>query len=303
LALGFLILPILIASSSGANPLPEAWVHIHVHQGSELIATCDEVVQYTEESGQLTFDIYHWPWVAFFEWPEVGLGFVNLTATFPPDWTVISAEPSTGGVGTITPGGAGEYLIDLAWPTCPIQSDDHQLFWVARFVMDVTNEGHFGAHSVEWDLCYPEPFPFGYSDIIEAHAAAGWAHCEQPCGNYGYIVEMEPDLLELEIPQGDTVEAEITLNLGWYEVPPGYLIHESTAPHVTVVENFIDPWDVRLTVIADATGLEPGYHQSWVRTTTPNQDCRNQAEVLLHVLPVTPPEAVSWGMLKGLYRE
>lgn len=300
---GVLLTSILATSVSSANPLPEAWLHIHVHQGSELIASCEEVQQYTEESGQLTFDVYLWPWAAFWEWPEIGLDFINLTATFPPEWTVISAEPATGAVGTISPSGAGEYLVNLTWPPCPTQTDDLQLFWVARFVMDVTSEGYFGAHSVEWDLCYPEPYPFTYADVVEAQAAAGWGHCEQPCGGYGYVVEMDPDPVELEAFEGEMVTAEIQLYLGWLEVEPGFLIHESTAPHVTVEELFLHPWDVRLLVIANALGLDPGYHQSWVRTTIPDQDCRNQAEVLLHVLPVTPTEKVSWGMLKGLYRE
>jgi hypothetical protein len=295
--------------AANANPHPTGWMYIHVHEGSELITTCEEVMQYNEGNGARIFDIYLWPISPLEDYPEVGIDFLTMTAVFPPEWTVVSAEPATGGTGSFSPAGPGEYNINVTFPECPIHDQSSPLVWMARLEIDVTTEGYFDADGeiISWNLCYPHLIPVYDTFAIPAHAGAGWAHCAQPCENNVLFLELTPDVLELEAYEGEVIVGEILIDAPWLLLPD-WLIHESTAPYVTVEELWLDYDDLRLTVTVDATGLEPGLYQSWVRTSIPSEgfpyfDCRSDTEVLFTVLSVTPVREVRWGMLKALYRE
>ena len=56
-----------------ANPHPTGWMYVHVHEGSELVTTCEEVMQYNEGNGERVFDIYLWPIRPLQDYPEVGM--------------------------------------------------------------------------------------------------------------------------------------------------------------------------------------------------------------------------------------
>jgi len=303
LLLGPCIFSLFLPGAPAADPVPDGWFYVHVHQGTELINDCSEVQQYTEETGELTFDVYFWPMAAFEEYFHVGLELVDLGVFFSPDWTVISAEAAPGAEGTLEPWNNYDYHVVLSWSECPTQNHNHQLFWVARFVVDVTSEGYCNPYNAAYELCYPE---HGWTNIaakISAQAGAGWAHCEMPCGQDERYVCMHPDQVWLSVYEGGTTQDEIEIHCTAQEVSPGWLIHESTVDYVTVEEVYGGPEGIQLTVTVDASDLAPGLHESWVRTTIPDQDCREHAFVRLTVLPSTPTEKVSWGLLKGLYRE
>lgn len=55
-----------------------------------------------------------------------------------------------------------------------------------------------------------------------------------------------------------------------------------------------------VTLVADATGLVPGTHETWVNAMTPS--CQGCVQVILTVLPCSPTQDSSWGEIKGIFR-
>lgn len=315
LAAGLSTLALLAAlTPAAANPLPDAAVLIHVQPavGSPeptTITSCDEIVQYTEQSGYLEFDVF----VYALSFQGMPISQVAFGLEWPADWTLYSTEVFHDGEGGITQTGPGQADLDVTWPSCPILED--QVFLVGRLVMEVTHPGSL-VTDLNWTPaghygCPPQTCEF-YAMAGEGQAAVVCSYCAIPCDLHDPCrAELSPPTLELDALQGETTQGVIDATVhGGDGSMPCPITFDATAPWISLDTEWFDWYTVTITVTADATGLATGTHACWVRGL---HECVGCTRVLLTVeassqgVPEDPPvpgpaQQVSWGTLKGLYR-
>jgi len=290
-----LLAAILLTASAGANPLPNAWVFVHVHSGTDIIGTCEEVIQFTSATGVLTFDLFLWPSVLFFSQEELGLGEASGEFEWPATWEFVETSLPQGVAGEITSLEPNRYSIDVTWPSCPTQTPERPLFHIARFRLNVTDEGmcRIGGPTCLWKACYPELMP----GVDSASGVPAWAgacsDCPWPCGQYGrrmsYGSGPGEEFLDLQVEAGKSITGEIPVSFptsGAYSTNP---VFDATEPYLTVEATLVSPAYYSLEVTADASSLAPGEYLDHIRTAA--ESCTWCCPVNLTVLPATAVES------------
>jgi hypothetical protein len=293
LVLGFLTPP------ASANPLPYAWALVHVQTGEDPVATCAEVVQFTDATGSVTFDLYVWPSYWFYEHEEIGFETASTVLEWPEDWSFIDATLAPGTEGTITALAANRYQVSLSWPSCEHQGRDRPLFFLARFALNVASEGECEMQEVQWTGCFPmTPYPLADGgQAVPARAGAPCTHCPWPCGDYPNLHWFEQDVLNLEVDEGESVTGELVVGL---EDPQHEaMVYDATQPFLSV-EAEPGVYEATLTVTAQAAGLSAGEYTGYVRAI--HNECTVCCPVHLTVRPAVPVRSVTWGTVKGGFR-
>jgi hypothetical protein len=296
---GTLVLLATLPLRSAANILPESALMIHVQPVSGSCETpitlCDEIVNTSRASGPQEFLIFFEP----IAWQQSGdpvtLGGLHTELTWPDAWELIEFDPC-GGEGELS--GAGPpYALDMSWYYPSLPMGFHEVFLVARLVLDVDGEGWLG-------------FPPGYLSPIElagiitlAHGSPAEAGVEcgftrYDCG-HGPLCELvfADTELHLRAPLGGAAEGETLLReIGHcqVEVDPG-----AAWLRVKVVPI---PWDQnRIELSADAAGLALGTYETWVQASGWDW-CTDCLKVLLTVEDLTSTREATWSAIKAQYR-
>jgi len=293
-----------------ANPVPGAGLMVNVGVNPGIVTRCEDVVQHTSDTGQLTFDAYYYPYIYI---GEDGLGIASVTATFtwPAEWGFVAAyEPLGNGSGTLLPWGEG-YRLDWYFHDCPMVYPDAPLLFIGRFVLNVTSVGDFESEVVSVAPCYgPDPEPAQGS----ARAGVECSYCDQPCSlRMPSWAEFSPTELEIEASQGEDALGSYTVTVNDMSLPE-WLSFESDVDWLEFAWHWINYQQIDLDVTAHTADLDPGVHSARVRAVT--EDCTGCAWVRLTVLPGAQgieedpadpspgpaDEGITWGQVKQLFR-
>jgi hypothetical protein len=303
----FLVGALLCPAVLLANPLPPAAVFTHVQPidpqfcGQTAITLCDQLVQYTEESGPLEFDLFIDP-LAF--WGEA-LYALTLDLEWPAGWVLLGWEPCGGGGGSFDVAGDRGTLA-LTWPACPIMSGE--LFLAARVSFDVTATGRLrvldcGGQTIGVG-CPPGTF-YEWALTNGAMAAVECAYCWADCeyGDGPCRVEPTPKRLDLEAAQGEVLTRDVEVHY-WGPCPCDYVV---TEPWIEYELEWVGEYDQLMHVTIDTGPLVPGAYSAWIRLESECVDCvRVELTVLPHGQEVEEydPAGVptSWGRIKSGYR-
>ncbi|MGD8394694.1 MAG: hypothetical protein PVF43_04385 [Candidatus Eiseniibacteriota bacterium] len=304
-----LLAVLALAAPCLANPIPEGALLVHVQPvdpgwcSAGAIATCDEIVQYTEMTGELEFDLFVYSTV--FD-PGTAVYRLLTTVEWPASWTVLDAHVCELGLGDILMNG-NQAQLDITWPDCPPMNG--YLFHAARFVVDVEGHGHFGdpaAFSEVYMGCPPDGMTMGFMNAT-AEAGVECGYCFTPC-DFQFPCHPVPDteLLALEVRQGETTTAQVHVPI--YGGPMGWPCTPLFASSVAWMEVSYEEigWnDYAVTLDIDTAALAQGAHEGWMRVT---DQCTGCTRVLLEVLPPVssapddPARERTWGQVKALYR-
>jgi len=311
---GFLVVTALAGAcgSVAANPLPPSAMFTHIQVPNPAFCenappmTCDQIVQYTEATGLLEFDLFLWSYFTGDRFHAV-----RVTATWPVSWGVVEASLCNGAHGTIQVQG-NRAVVDASWlPDCPTLETGVAL--VGRVVLDVTGHGTF-------DYSYTEPRcvtwncpPNGYTDdlaaLVGGTAGVVCDYCYADCRFQTLCrPELTPAVLNIEIPRGLSDQYAIEAFTYFWDEPcsPSFLGTESW---MSLAVEQVDWMRHRLTLTVDTQGIEVGEHAGWV---IGQEDCRGCTRVNLTVTdsqgieepdePTPPGATTTWGEVKSLYR-
>jgi hypothetical protein len=299
---------------AGANPLPPTAIFTHVQAPDPTFCDqsplmhCAQIVQYTEATGVLEFDLFVW---TFFAGQQ--LDAVQLTAEWPAEWGFVEGSLCNGAHGTMNVQGH-RAVINASWaPDCPTMETEVLLF--GKILLNVTDRGEFGysysgPHTLTWG-CPPNEWTEELAAFVGAEAGIECSHCYTDCGfDMVCLPEMTPHTLAVELPQGQIGEYGIDVTVWMWEQPcPINFIPTESWMALGVEQLDWEHYRVSLTV--DTSGMEPGEYSGWVRGES---DCVDCCRVVLTVLdsqgieeePVEkedlPGTVGSWGRVKNLYR-
>ncbi len=208
------------------------------------------------------------------------------------------------GGGYVDQWGSSPHAFELVWPCDPV--DD--MFLAVTLVFDV---GEYGTLSFAWVPslwigCYPEGFEVGASCGIWGEAGTECEYTNQPCAwRFTYCKPcLTIDVMRLTAaPGGHAQDATVFRAEHWFDESCHGLFDVTTGETWCSghVEDGPAWYSNTLVVEADATNLEPGFHETWVQVhTTGIARCLN---VIFEVQEPTPARKTSWGLLKNCYRE
>jgi hypothetical protein len=284
------------ATSALANPIPYAFVYVDIRDPEGDFCTaympvsCDELVQTTDRTGMLEFDIvycspYGWGLDQFYESSDI-----VFTMAWSQDWQFVEAQACGSGiVGVAQEGNHATFSIQ----------DPHgvpaseEFAGLGRVILNVTGEGS-AWFSQEWHDFF--------ADWAEGRAGVSCGTCVRLwCDHYGYDTpELTPRLLEL------TADATGAATGSFHVDPTGYFGPDTLSFHADVPWISLDLIHLQensprydVTVHADAAGLSPGVHEATIEVSA--QYCYECERVILTVLN-TPVRPTSWGSLKRLFR-
>ena len=290
----------IVTGNASANPLPDSALLIHVHSWDpgfcqdNPISNCDEVVQYAEIEGDVEFDVFLANPYGFIS----SFANASMTVSWPQNWQFTSFESCSGGTVTMNP---GDHLVG-------VQIDYQPPFvpgpWacLGRFRMQVSGFGALAFSSVSlggqfWGVVGP-----AQAGVDCTYSYLNCGNLMPPCG-----ARVQPDLLELHVPQGGTVIGHMTAWTGWTGAMPCPVQFMEMADWMELdVEWDEYYYQADLTVTVNAAGLAPGIYPAVIRAVSQIVYC---ASVLVHVepvssVPVSDPitRATSWGEIKRTYR-
>lgn len=302
-------LTVAVPGRLAANPIPEAAVFVHVQPEDpdacdNPLLSCDDIVQYTDASGVLEFDVYL---STSMVWP-LQVSSLQVEVEWPEAWDLIDYVACGGAMGEITVSGSSA-LLDLQWPDCPIADGD--VFLAARFVLNVTENGDFRGTSFEPSAmvgCPPDEMPVGPMPV-SAEAGVECSYCWTAC-DFDYVCRPTPseELVQLELHQGEVDDVEISVFVMGDPDWPCWLECVGTESWMAVEDEVIDYYWHKLTLTVDTAGLEPGFYDGWVEIES---TCMGCTKVILEVLPEVnsvpgeDPATVetTWGKLKDAHLE
>ncbi len=298
-----------------ANPLPPGGILIHVQPVNpdfcvtNPIADCAQIVSHTDADGVLEFDLF----LLTFEFDRpVGIQSLLTMVQWPGQWTLLDYEICHGGEGPVEIIG-NQAIMDITWPTCPVWSDE--VFLAARFIIDVQGYGSFGQfEGFENTLVAgcPDSPANAYLMVGRADAGVECTYCYTQC-NLGSPCNPhpDPDVLELQVPVGQTVQRDIHVPIFGgdlvYPCPTTFVADESW---MSLDYEEIGWNDYMVTLTVDTSELQEGFYDGWVRAM---DQCVGCTWVNLEVMPPTAvgdydlpdgpePVASTWGLVKVLYR-
>jgi hypothetical protein len=290
-----------------ANTAPEAIVFFNVMPAEDPqtyctteITDCSEMATSTSETGLIEFQIFIDPFSYHGEPVNAMAGYMD----WPDEWQFIDAVVCRGGTGYVDDWGSSPHAFQLEWSCDPV--DD--MFLAVTLVFDVGDYGRLSISGPSWLWigCYPEGFDVVPVSRIWGEAGTECEYTNQPC-RWKFLY-CEPcltiDVMRLTAaPGGHAQDATVFRAEHWLEQSCHGLFEVTTGEAWCTAHVEDGPaWYSNILVIdADATNLEPGFHESWVRVhTTGIARCLN---VIFEVQESTPAEKTSWGMLRNCYRE
>jgi hypothetical protein len=308
-------LPVLsgVCFSVGANPLPGSGTFTHVQSPSpafcEQVQTmlCEQIVQYTEATGRLEFDLFFWS----FLWGE-HFDAARLSVVWPSAWGFVEAGVCGGAHGSVDVQG-NRATVNASWlPDCPTFGAAAIL--AARIVLDVTGPG-----SLEYDYYQPNDFTLGcppqeqpfvpLEALAGAQAGVECDYCYQDC-DFDYLCHprLTPSTLDIAVPQGlsDQFTIQVIAYGDWDPCAPSF---SATENWMGLEVEMLSEYEYLLTLTVDTQGLALGEYSGWVKGEA---ECRGCTRVNLTVADSQgieepsedPPREApkSWGGIKSLYR-
>ncbi len=275
-----------------ANPLPDGaiFTHVQLHDPdfctTHEITMCEDIEQISTEDGMLTFGLYYQPIGPLTE----PVTYMDLELHWEETWVAHDLDICCGDFffEQLEHGIQIEVLVDPQY-----QLD--QFFLIGHLTIEVTTAGRLEIpHALVGEGGYL------FVDGIPGTAGVPCGDCTQPCDySDACLARADVDFLDMTAVQGDLAETEFH---GWASGlnPLCDVAFSTPSPFLSlVVEEAPSGYDV--TVVADATGLEPGEHFGYVVAFT-NMPCELCLPVYLTVTPTTPVGRGTWGAIKSLYR-
>ena len=301
---------LLLTFPSTANVTPESALMVHVQPVTGScepgLTNCMQVQGTTAATGPLEFLLFFQPIYWQQSHQPVKIHGLHCELDWPETWELIEFDPCSGW-GELSASGP-PYALDIEWPyywwddcpDLPVQSEG--IFLAARFVFNANGPGRFGAYHW-WDGgtvelgCPPQTF-FTYPRMCFAEVAL---ECEWTYFTCGYIPPCAPGFadeeLHLSAPPGGIAEGETVLDgvdlCGSWGV-------NSLADWAQVALTELPNYQYRVVVTADATGLDPGVHETWIRGTSASY--ARCMRVVFTVQDLISTRSTSWSQVKALYR-
>ena len=290
----------LATGVASANPLPDSALLIHVHPWDPAffqnnpISGCTQVVQYSEIEGDVEFDVFlanPYGFIAPFS-------NASMTVRWGEYWQFTSFQDCLGGVVT-TSGGEHEVGLQIAYES-PIAPGAWLL--VGRFRMQVNGFGALSFSGVSFDGQFWGIVGPAQAGVECTYSFLNCSNLMTPCGAH-----VDPDLLELHVPQGGTVTGTLSAWTGWNGGMPCPVQFMETADWMELDVAWDEyHYQAELTVTVNAAGLAPGVYPAVIRAVGQIVYC---VSVVVDVEPVSSipdPEPVtrlsSWGRIKARYR-
>lgn len=281
-----------------ANPLPPAATFIHVQpfnagdDPTERIVSCEEIQQYTSQTGAMEFDLFI---KSFGEWLEDLTSFSG-TVTLPADWTLTGYEVASGGTGTVS-GVTGEFDLDFTYPG----SVSGEVLPVVRLFVHAPGYGQL--HSSVAFLNAG-----GYDMAAEGgYATAGvWCdYCYTDCdfSMHQCTVQFESGQpVTLELDAGTSTQVVLPATTGSVSLC-SVQVEDNADWMQTSCAHGEEYWQVNVTVDVDAAGLAPGVYEGWVKLESDCAACRTVELTVLPPTSVPDPDLApaSWSTIKALY--
>ena len=298
--IALLLLPISI----GANPVPDAMVYFNVRPagppedlcGTE-ITHCREMIPSTESQGLLEFQIFIDPQQTWNG--AVPVPYFAVDLSWPESWTFMDGRPCRDALGwSIDLSGPNPHLVEVAWP-CTVPDG---LFLALTLVFDVQGYGILdtSGECTLWLDCPSYPV---YPTANHAEAGTECEYTNQPCAKWSFrcVPEVGGMQLPMSAPEGGMAHGELEFTISGYPYPRCDFTANSSEPWATgyVISN-VNLQDAVLYVGADASGLEPGIHETEMQIVydgtydgAPVQNARC-LPVILTVEPATAVHDQPW---------
>ncbi len=259
--IGLLVWP----SPVGANPIPDAAVYFNVRPAGppELscvtdITSCQEMHASTPAQGPVEFQIFIHLMSAIQD--SIPILYFRTHLTWPSAWTLDDYCIIADG-GQCDELGPQEADLWLEW-NCPYPS---AMFLAATLVFDVQGFGRLDTGG-DCELYVTCAYPYEIL-VPTAHFGEAGTGCEftdHPCATNGYhCVPILTGLqVQLTAPEGGTAHAELEFPITGYPYPICEFTVNSEAPWATGYVMSEEYPRGTLYVDADASGLDPGVHES-----------------------------------------
>jgi len=264
-----MVLP-LLATTAAANPTPDAMMYFNVRPAgpesdrcATTITRCADLQPSTPEEGLLEFQIFINPQQSVHG--AVPVPLLTTELSWPAGWTLVDCWGCGGAQGCSVESeyGGNPYYLAVWWP-CIVPDG---FFLAATLLFDVQGYGRLdtGGNSTLWLDC---PDYEVHPTAHYAEAGTGCEYTDQPCVKWSF--RCEPDVAGLEVlltaPEGGTAHGELEFHIDGYPFPRCDFTANSSEPWATAYV-VSDPGlnDAVLYVDADATGLEPGVHESEIQ--------------------------------------
>jgi hypothetical protein len=298
-----------LAAAAGANPIPPTAIFTHVQPPDPAFCiqappmACEQIVQHTEATGRLEFDLFLWSY-----FPGSEFHTVRLTAMWPPSWTFVEGGICAGGQGTVVAQGH-RAEVSASWlPDCPRLDTGVRL--IARIVLDVTDPGEFAysyqePHTATWG-CPPDDYSEPLAALVGATAGVECAYCDENCDfELACAPHLTPTTLVVDLPAGQSgvYDIEALVPMWEHPCPVEFLVTESW---MALEVEPIDPVTYRLALTVDTSGLPAGEYAGWVRAASECVDCCRVTLTVSGSQGIEdepgPGPPTTWGALKTLYR-
>lgn len=300
-----LSLAIAVAPSmTAANPIPPSAVLVHVQRVDSnwcdlnRVASCAEIVQSTDVSGPLEFDLF------FYDPLVMDHGHLERLSTvveWSERWQMLNWEICHGGEGTVEIDG-NEASLDLSWPGGgePMTTE---VLLAARFFVVVDGPGYFGQVDPVVGEAVLRSWPTGPPFDLSPKQCA--AEAGSPCDDCHTSCDLhipcrptaDPSKIDIVLVEGESTRAEVEVRLrGWSGCGPTTFV--TTAEWLNATPELSSgTWRVALDI--DASALRPGDYTGYLRA---ENECAGCAELNLLVIPTPSPVVSStWGHIKTLH--
>ncbi|MBD3160812.1 MAG: hypothetical protein GF346_01560 [Candidatus Eisenbacteria bacterium] len=291
---------VLLATTAPANPLPPAFLFFHVQPLNQEfceqnpIETCEQIVQYTEETGWMEADLFLMP-----------IDPVIRDATFEVEWSQwwgesVGFENCIGGICVETPMGN---RLQLQWVfEPPLEIDPSAPILLGRIGVVAEDPGEVWLDSGSMT-------GENWTEVVGGSGLIGVdeCYCFTSCETFGPACGAsfdDPDLY-LEAPKGEVVEGVLNARLRYgpdFQPCPVNFAEDQECCELSVV---YDEPDIEVTVTVDTRDLPVGEHAFNVRSESECVDC---ARVHVNVLEPsgipedTPSLTRTWGRVRSDFR-
>jgi hypothetical protein len=289
-----------------ANPIPVCFFFVHVHPWQTNFCTtnpitqCNQVVQHTETEGDMEFDFYmdnrNLHYVGIEQYQDV-----RLDVRWTPGWTYQYAANCPSGYvdEELYPERA---ILDFHFDP-PVSTGGQEVKLFGRVRMHVSGFGYLSVYQGEID---GSDLGCGSNDALAGVECDYWV---TDCGWWrGCGADLTPEVLNLEVLQGDLVQGTLDARIGWYHMEgPCPVTFSEDEPYMALEVQGSSPDHANVVITVDSSQLPLGVTEGVVRADGYSRDCATVVVTVLENSAVPPGDSeqrlVSWGKIKSLYRE